>query len=98
MGRRKTERFNCTFSTEPLTTYRGNPIFNIHFLAVAFLYDFPSVARNPKELQQIINRWKLNKATKKDKIIIEILKNRLSSFNEGKEIADMLSKLAEIPT
>jgi hypothetical protein len=90
MGGKEVRSFNKTFSTEPLTTYKGNPLFNINYLAVAFLYDFPSIAGNPDELHKILERYSLNKATKRDKIIIEVLKSRLSSFNEGKETARLL--------
>jgi len=87
---KETKRINTIFSTESLTTYKGNPLFNVNFLAVAFLYDFPAIAGNPAELQKIMNRWKENRASKRDRIIIEVLKSRLSSFNEGREVAENL--------
>jgi len=82
MDRKEIKSFNRAFSTEPLTTYRGNPLLNVNFLAVAFLYDFPAVAGNPAELQDIINRWKENRASKRDRIIVEVLRKRLSSFRK----------------
>jgi hypothetical protein len=90
MDKREVKSFDRVFSIEPLTTYRGNPLFNVNYLAVAFLYDFPNIAGNPMELRRIIQRWKLNKATSREKVIIEVLKSRLSSFNEGKKIASMI--------
>jgi hypothetical protein len=90
MDRREVKSFNRVFSIEPLTTYRGNPLFNVNYLAVAFLYDFPDVAGNPEELYRILNRWKSNKATNRDRVIVEVLKRRLSSFYEGKKIAIMI--------
>jgi hypothetical protein len=90
MDRKEDTSFSGTFSAEPLSTYKGNPLFNVNYLAVAFLYDFPTVAGNPTELYRIINRWKSNKATDRDKIIVKVLKRRLSSFKEGKEVATAL--------
>jgi hypothetical protein len=90
MNRREVKSFNRVFSIEPLITYRGNPLFNVNYLAVAFLYDFPNIAGNPMELRRVIERWKLNKTTSRDRVIIEVLKKRLSSFNEGKKMANMI--------
>ena len=90
MDKREVKSFDRVFSIEPLTTYRGNPLFNVNYLAVAFLYDFPDVAGNPEELYRILNRWKSNKATNRDRVIVEVLKRRLSSFYEGKKIAIMI--------
>ena len=62
----------------------------MNYLAVAFLYDFPDIAGNPEELYRILNRWKSNKATRRDRVIVEVLKRRLASFNEGKKIVGMI--------
>jgi hypothetical protein len=78
------------FTLESLKTYKGNVLYNVNFLAAGFMYDFPRIASNPKELYQIIKRYKQGKPTKRDRIIVEILIDRLSEFNETKEIVKLL--------
>lgn len=78
------------FSVEPLSSYRGNPFYNVNYLAVAFLYDFPKIAGRPEELYSVIKRWKSGKATERDRLVISVLKKRLSEFKETAEVAESL--------
>jgi len=93
MDKKQVRRVSSVFSEEPLTTYKGNPLFNLNFLAVAFLYDFPSIAGNPRKLYQAIKRCEEKRASDKDKVVVEVLKKRLSSFTERKEVAEKLTSL-----
>ena len=79
-----------TFSVEPLESYRGNLFYNVNYLAVAFLYDFPRIAGRPRELYSIIERWEAGRASERDRLVIEVLKSRLSEFKETKEVAESL--------
>ena len=90
MDRITVEEFKKRISTKPLKEYKGDLTYNIHCLAT-FLYDLPRYVENPMELYDMVVRYLENRASKKDKVVVQLLIHRLAEFDQTKELAKQLS-------
>ncbi len=67
----------------------GKAFFNIYFFVHTLLYDFPAFIENPDRVEEILNRWMEGKATKFDRIIINIIRDRLTALG-AKDVLKVL--------
>jgi len=55
-------------------------------IVVSYLWDFPKLVENPRELLEVVDRCRKGKPTPVDLYIARSLKRRLSQTREGKKI------------
>ena len=94
MDRITVEEFKKRISTKPLKEYKGDLTYNIHCLAT-FLYDLPRYVENPMELYDMVVRYLENRASKKDKVVVQLLIHRLAEFEQTRKLAKQLSGVEE---
>lgn len=94
MRRITSEEFERMISIKPLREYKGDLTYNIHCLAT-FLYDLPRYVENPMELYDMVVRYLENRASKKDKVVVQLLIHRLAEFDQTRKLAKQLSGVEE---
>ena len=60
----------------------GKAFTNLYFFVHTLLYDFPEFVENPDKVEELLTRWREGKATKFDRIVAGIIRDRLLALNE----------------